>query len=166
MGIRQSINERPILAVVLSAAAAAVGVVFIARSLFGSGSFAQVPHAVDRAFYSDDDGKTWFADDIRRTPPFDHNGKAAVRAMVFRCGDVTFVNYLERITPFGRGQKNIPVETDARPMVGRPAMFEVKKPGADSAWTPVDMRNFKAWEAIVVVQCPNGSADSPVPVYP
>lgn len=33
-------------------------------------------------FYSDDDGKTWFVDDMTRIPPFDHNGKQSTLAKV------------------------------------------------------------------------------------
>jgi hypothetical protein len=41
--------------------------------------------AVTRAFYTTDDGKTWFTDDAERLPPFDHGGKQAVRLYLFSC---------------------------------------------------------------------------------
>ena len=50
----------------------------------------------DKAFYSDDDGQTYFVDDLWKVPPFDHNGKTAVRAYVFSYdgGKKQFVAYL------------------------------------------------------------------------
>src|SRR4051794_33269493 len=52
------------------------------------------------AYFSDDDGAHFFADDPRRVTPFDHKGKQAVRAHVLRGADgKLFVGYLERNTP-------------------------------------------------------------------
>ena len=55
--------------------------------------------ARDMAFFSVDDGISWFPDDGKKIPPFDHNGKQAVRARVYRAQGKTFVNHLERYTP-------------------------------------------------------------------
>ena len=41
---------------------------------------------VGKVFYSDDDGVTWFLDDAFKGSPFDHKGKEADRAFVYRCG--------------------------------------------------------------------------------
>ena len=54
---------------------------------------------LSQVFFTDDDGKTWFPDDAKRVPPFDRNGKPAVRAHVYKCGGKTFVNHMERYTP-------------------------------------------------------------------
>ena len=35
-------------------------------------------------YFSDDDGKTYFQDDASKIAPFDHNGKQAVSAYLFR----------------------------------------------------------------------------------
>ena len=51
-----------------------------------------------QAFYSDDDGATWFADAADRLPPFDHDGKPAFSAFVYECDGKPFVNHLERYT--------------------------------------------------------------------
>lgn len=49
------------------------------------------------AFYSDDQGRTWFTDSVYRFPPYDHNGKQAVRAFVFNAADGSkFVGFLAR----------------------------------------------------------------------
>ncbi len=57
----------------------------------------QVVHTC--AWYSDDDGKTWFDDDAERIPPFDHHGRPAVRLHLFRCdsGGSPFVGYLQKL---------------------------------------------------------------------
>ena len=53
---------------------------------------------VKYAFYSDDDGQSYFRDDVSKDFPFDHDGKQAYRAYVFQIGGgKPFVGYLERI---------------------------------------------------------------------
>jgi len=44
-----------------------------------------VASATHRAYFSDDDGKTFFVDDIEKIVPFDHDGKPGFRAMVYQC---------------------------------------------------------------------------------
>lgn len=65
------------------------------REILGSkGSGTAFPN---QGFYSDDDGVTWFTDDSSLIPPYDHNGKMAVRALVYECpGGVKFVGVLEK----------------------------------------------------------------------
>ena len=64
----------------------------------------EVTRTLTQSWYTDDDGKTWYADDKSLSPPIDHNGKTAVRAYVFSCdgGKHEFVGYLERYTPDAR----------------------------------------------------------------
>jgi hypothetical protein len=52
-----------------------------------------------RAWYTVDDGVTRFEDELERLPPFDHQGKQAVRTHVFSCDDgkTTFVAYLQKL---------------------------------------------------------------------
>jgi len=59
------------------------------------------PPLESKSFYSIDDGRSYFADDQNKVVPFIKDGKEAVRAYVFRTGDVTSVHYLERFTPEG-----------------------------------------------------------------
>jgi hypothetical protein len=55
------------------------------------------------AFYTDDNGKTFFRDDISKLPPFDHNGKQALRCDVFQDSNgKQFVGLLYRLTDNGR----------------------------------------------------------------
>src|SRR5688572_29694078 len=38
-----------------------------------------------KAWYTTNDGKTWFKDSNRKVPPFDYGGKQAVLAKVYEC---------------------------------------------------------------------------------
>ena len=57
------------------------------------------PVPVAKAWYTTDDGQTWFADDDNRVFPFDKAGKKAYRCYVWTCdgGKTEFVSHLERI---------------------------------------------------------------------
>src|SRR5439155_23406719 len=86
---------------------------------------------ITRGCFSDDDGKTYFADDVYKAYPFDHNGKQAYRAYVYRAGSGTpFVGYL-----------------------GREGGMEVKKPGG-AKWVPL---TGPAGSAITDVKGPGGA---------
>ena len=54
----------------------------------------------DRAFYSVDDGKTLFVDSASLIPPFEKEGKAAVKVVAMSCdgGATKTAVYLERYT--------------------------------------------------------------------
>ena len=66
-------------------------------------SYLTTPRPVTGAFYTDDDGATTFVDDIDRITPFDHNGKPAYLARVYKSKKgATFVAWLERYTERGR----------------------------------------------------------------
>jgi len=100
-----------------------------------------------QAFYSTDDGKTWFVDSVDRRTPFVKDGKEAVRAHIYQKNGMLFVLYLERLSPAGReAQKRmdnltakVPIGEHAAP----PEMFtlsqavqngiEYKRPG-DAVW--------------------------------
>jgi hypothetical protein len=98
------------------------------------------------AFYSDDDGQTYFKDSIYRLAPFDHNGKIADIAVVCTDGTRNFVGYLERYTPEAR--KQLQEVYDANPtahyktidLMASPAIslkgMEVKLPGNENSWAP------------------------------
>jgi hypothetical protein len=81
MGIRQSINKHPFIGSIAIVAIVAIGAVIGWSSVTG-------PRLNNKflGFYSDDDGKTFFADTFPKLVPFDHNGHQAYRARVFRCG--------------------------------------------------------------------------------
>ena len=82
MGIRESLNKNPKLTTGVALGVAVLAVGAMALRLSGRGAGAVAP-----AFYTVDDGATWFEDDGEKLPPFQHEGKEAVRAHVFECSD-------------------------------------------------------------------------------
>src|SRR2546429_9827812 len=92
MGIREALNHRTRLAIGLSALLVVAGV---GLCLWASSS--GIPASIKTAYYSDDDGRSTFVDEVDKLVPFDHGGKQAVRAFVYRCGSgKPFVGYLTR----------------------------------------------------------------------
>ena len=127
------------------------------------------PAKIPEAYFSTDDGATYFPGDGKQLPPFEHDGAMAVRAYVFRCKDgKTFVGYLERYTDKA---KAVLADIEKRPLtpaevktltMGR----EYKKPGKDAAWitlTPgeAQMRSI-VLRGKMGVKCADGSAPEPV----
>jgi hypothetical protein len=100
VGIRETLNQKPAIAkgatVVLILAALGV----IVWSFVGSGSGPNA-NAGQKAFFTIDDGKTWFEDDVKKLPPFDKDGKTAYQCFVWTCdgGKNKFVSHLQRYTP-------------------------------------------------------------------
>lgn len=99
MGIRETLNRtRGItIAVMIGIIMLAVGYIIFSASAVGTKAAA----TQERAWFTTDDGATWFADDSKKVPPFQtSDGKTAVSADVFKCGDgKPFVLYLQRFTP-------------------------------------------------------------------
>jgi hypothetical protein len=123
----------------------------------------------ERAFFTIDDGKTWFVDVATQLAPFQHDGKEAVRAYVVACDGKKFVNHLERYTPEGKQamlrlrevvKKGPPPGSlvAAAQQRGR----EVKRPG-DTKWTS---SNAPSAEAITTPKCPQGASGEPTIVFP
>ena len=93
-----------------------------------------------QAFFSTDEGKNLFSDSVRNLPPFQRDGKEALRAYVFKGADgKPFVSCLVRYTPEAKKQleaiyarsseKPNPFITNQLELDG----MEVKAPG-QNAW--------------------------------
>ncbi len=125
--------------------------------------------SIAKVFYSDDDGKTWFIDDRSRLAPFDHNGKQAVRAEVFRCGaGRPFVGYLERYSDAAKARITAAFAANkpAADMIDEP--MEVKRP-AEIIWVQGDITKpvaYKEYLRIITPVCPGGGSEGLVPVSP
>jgi hypothetical protein len=130
-------------------------VVYIGYWMWTSGS----PPAVvtpNKIYFTDDDGKTWFADDRSKLPPFDHAGKPAVVAHVYKCGDKTFVAFLERLTAEAKaGAKNSGTQ-------GGSETIEIKKPLTAGPWVKV---NDPRAMGVQIVRCADGTT-SPIEIFP
>jgi hypothetical protein len=108
-----------------------------------------------KAFYTIDEGKTWFLDDVSKLPPFPKDGKEAVRAYVYKCPNGTeFVAFLERYTAEGRKKREAAIAGggNGAPLLDQAAGIEVKAPG-QVAW--VRQSDARA-VAIMSPKCPNG----------
>ena len=162
MGIRQKINEHSGVA---SAVIGCVICLVVALSIWLTfGGHRRNAGAGNMSFYSDDDGKTWFVDQVSKVPPFDHNGKQAVRATVFRCrANKPFVAYLQRFSAAEKAKVEAAVAKapESLQMVEYQTPMEAKKPG-DAQWVSAPGAEYQ--KAITPV-CPDGSLNL-VPVTP
>ena len=119
-------------------------------------------------YYSNDDGKTFFADSATKVPPFDKDGKPAVRAHVFECGGKRKVGYLSRYTPeaiqalkdarAARDAGKPPPNVAALASIGTTGL-QVKRPG-EAQW--VSQADAKRATAVRVFRCPDGSTPQEV----
>jgi hypothetical protein len=165
MSIRENLNKNPKLGAGIAAAAVILGVAAMAMQLSGGRGGGS-----GEAFYTTDDGANWFDDDADKLPPFQHKGKEAVRAHVFKCTDgKTYVNHLERFTPDRQklAQAAAEASRNNQPPPPPPAAarqtanwgLEVKKPG-DAAWTPGS--DLAKSSKIMQAKCPDGHDAVPV----
>jgi hypothetical protein len=170
MGVREAISERPKIAGGVALAFVVGAVVFVVFQLLGLRPGPELGGDPERAFFTIDDGKTWFVDDATQLAPFQHNGKEAVRAYVVDCNGKKFVSHLERYTAEGR-QATIRLREVVKKGPPPGALVaaaqqrgrEVKRPG-DTNWTPTG--NVAAAEAITTPKCPQGASGEPTMVFP
>jgi hypothetical protein len=172
MGVRQRLAEKKMLGIAVAALVLIVGAVAIGYQVSAMGPAKPI---APQTFYTVDDGKTLFTDSSELLPPFDHNGKPAVRAFVYECNGKRFVAYLERFTDQakrmvkelddavknaksgGQPPANLGELTNAR-RFGR----EVKRPG-DATWVPI---GSKEGGKVVSVEPPPGMSGKPEIVLP
>ena len=128
MSIRDQINKNPLpwligLAVVVGAV---LLFVFLPGDPTGTSGYRP------EAFYSVDDGQTYFTDRPDEVPPYTYDGKEAVSAIVARdkATNEEFVLYLAKYDPAVRGQAN--AFQDAGAAGPAPPML-IKRPG-DEEW--------------------------------
>jgi hypothetical protein len=164
VGVRETLNKKPSITTGATIGIILLALIFIIYQVSGSGG----PHAPTKAFYTVDDGATWFLDDIKLIPPFDHDGKPAVKANVYKCGSKEFVGYLEEYIPDAKKQ----LESAKSAGGGNPELMAqllvsgraLKAPGTgDKGWIRI---TSPAADRLTIVQCPDGSAEFPTPVLP
>lgn len=150
MGVRESLNKRPRIAGGVAIVLLAIAVGAFALSLRG-------PANATKAYFSSDDGKTFFVDDTTKMVPFDHNGASAYRAVVYKCGNGDpFVSYLIRYSDAAK-TKIAQLASDPG-AVGeitqvKASGTEVKKPG-ESQWVAVGSQ--KGEQISQHPSCPDG----------
>jgi hypothetical protein len=111
-----------------------------------------------KSWYTSDNGRTWFADDLSKLPPFEKDGKTVSRVYLYCCvGDTKpFVGYLERFTPEGKAKLQKILESKSAPVPGSiedimTNEVEVAKPGTDRWVRPTDPEGM----AICKPKCPS-----------
>lgn len=158
MGLREWFNQHPTTTAWIVGGCVVLSLGAVAMQLLGGRRAIQVQ--VPDTYFSVDDGKTFFAANGANVPPFNYEGKTAVRANVYACGSQKFVAYLDRYTPDAQkilqANKQIPAWVEDR---GR----EVKRPG-DPKW--VSAGNVKEILPIITVKTPNGMGGAPEPIAP
>lgn len=166
MSLRQKINQNPAIAIALVAILVACAGWYLVRG--SRGDAVQLP---TQFYFTTDDGKTTFAAGFDQLPPFQHQGKEAVRARVFSPdGGNTKVTYLEKFTPDYRTKVEAALKDPSwkmsagvLPSPGIPAFSTlVKKPG-DANWYPIASSQGSA---IAGMKGQPGSPDSYVEVFP
>lgn len=172
MGIRQTLHQHPAIAAGITACA----ILIVTASLTWRGggpapAGGGTPGARTQAFFSVDDGKTYFADDARKIPPFKTtDGKTACRARVFRCGDgPPFVGYLERFNEADRRRIEAEVKRAGDSSqgfmiaMGSGSTVIVKKPGTNAGdWIKLTAKTEAEYLAVVENKCPDGSTPTRV----
>lgn len=150
MGVREALNRRPRLVAAATVALIAGAALWAALAMGGAGGKADHP----LAFFSDDDGQTYFEDSVFRIAPFDRGGREAVRARVFTAdgGRTRFVGYLEKYAPEARArfsaiEGDVPRQLDLVEQL-RGGGVVVKKPG-QSEWVPGDSPQAAAVRKVI-----------------
>jgi hypothetical protein len=167
MGIREQINRKQWLGMGGTAALILMVLIFILWQVSNS---RRTSAALTRAFYSDDDGTSWFLDDRMKIVPFDHNGKPAVRVEVFRCkGGKPFAGYLERYSDAVIAKMTaLNPENPGAAALFFHAPMEVKRPG-DPEWFSMrggDPSSMKQFTSITTPACPDGGPEDLTLVSP
>ena len=170
MGIREQLNQKPAITTGATIGIMVLALGFIVYEIRG-GSSGQYRVLTDR-FYSDDDGATYFKDSLTKIAPYDHDGKQAVVANVFRCqGGKPFVGYLQRYTAKGVKAMTAAAAKTATPSVGPNPIDELQQTESEYS---LPMAGDKGWkkatakgaDAILNVKCPEGNNDTLEPYLP
>lgn len=153
MSVREAINKKkgPVMGAAVTLLCGALCFIVWQNKSPGSAR-------IKKAFYSTDDGQTWFADDSDKIFPFDVDGKQAYRVDVYKGSDgKEFVGDIERFSDSAKSKleelRSEP-NPDPRAIAGLTSSgLEVKKPG-DSKWY---RRNSPQGDGILAVSSPDGT---------
>jgi hypothetical protein len=174
VGIRQKLNDKPALTVgVAVIVIAAAGLVAFRTSCSDDGARADAGVPPKQFFTTDQGpGPQLFVDDATKVPPFDHDGKPAYRARVYRCSHgKQFVSNLERFSEADRKRLQDAIDRSRSTGGHMPSpdsffnAMEVKKPG-DKEWVRLTPATRDKYERILRPVCPEGSTDGITPVIP
>jgi hypothetical protein len=155
VNLRETMRRNPRGTIVISIAAILVAGVFW-RVASGTPGAAPEPAL---AFYSSDDGRTFFSAKVSDAQPLDAQGHVGVLAIVFNCdqNNSKFVGYLQRTrsdAPSRKDDAGIASPYDAAEKNG--TALEVKRPG-EKRWVYLFSREGAE---IRRVNCPDGKGQA------
>ena len=167
MGVRETLNKQPALTTGATIGIILLALIFIIYQVVGGGNHIRIP---TKAYYTTDDGATFYKDDINLIPPYDYGGKQAVKADVYQCpGGSEFVGYLEKYTADAKkildDSKSHPSTDDFGKTADAAARGLLVKPPltGDNGW----VKNLlPAATKIITVHCPGGGDQLPEAVLP
>jgi hypothetical protein len=163
MGVRETLNRYKAVTMGAALVVTIGALTFAVLQVRGGGPPTSV-NLNGKVFFTTDDGKTWFVDDVRNIPPFAKDGKDAVRAHVYRTSDGTkFVGYLERYSPASRKALAAALAKPVQDQLEDPyasAEIQCKKPG-EATW--VSMSDPRS-QSVMTVVSPKGAGDKVSPV--
>lgn len=152
MGIREWANKNQKQAAGVAAGAVLLAVILVVYQILASRQ--RYPVGLPDAYFTVDDGKSYFVANTSNYPPFDYKGQPAVRAYVFadKKGD-KFVGYLERYTPEAKK-----ITDSGKLLTPYQARFdrEIKRPG-EATW--IKAGDMKTENKVQDVRGPDGSVD-------
>jgi hypothetical protein len=126
----------------------------------------ELPEIITQAFFSDDEGATYFADAADKGYVFDHGGKKAQRVFVYRCGSgKAFVGVLARTAERVGGPAGAtpapepPARYAGKGRGGLPPALELRKPN-DSKWV---LAASPEGQELLKSLCPNGELEAVLP---
>ena len=150
--------------------ATGIGLLGLAAVIVAFNSWPEKKFSQDLAYFSDDNGKTWYTDSIDLIPPYQHNGKEADGAVIYSYagGSKQFCGYLFRFPEKIKQQ----IENAAAPGSGKTphgiaygteigGSREVESPGSTGHWAAM---GTPAAGTITKITAPDGSdLDSVLP---
>jgi hypothetical protein len=163
VGIREALNRNPAVTTGATIGLIVITLAWIVWQMLPARSGPQGPQ---KAFYTDDDGATYFADDLLKVPPFkrEGSGKDAVRAHVYKAVEGTpFVAWMEKFKPSEKDKVEKQVAAAGKSGPVPPEFFDdalkqVKKKGG--AWGPA---SFETMSKLRMVETKDGYARE---IYP
>lgn len=101
MGVREQLTKKPVAGGIAAGILGLIAIAVVAKTYWP-----ETQADLSRAFYTVDDGETWFEDIATKVTPFDHQGKQAVVAHVYSYanGSKQFCAYVAKFTPEGKAK--------------------------------------------------------------
>jgi hypothetical protein len=112
---------------------------------------------VPKAWYTVDDGKTWFLGPGNKVVPFEHEGKMAVRCFVYTCdgGKTKFASHVERLDPAVRSKYGPQAEVEPWKLP-RGAKQVKRSLTGDSGWISEESPQVGQ---VAIPRCPDGKGN-------